>query len=205
MTFRWGSAWHRLKQPSRVYPVTTRLPCRPSLPLKNNIMSSLPCGVNQPYTARYETGISKALGMQPSAPVLGIPPGSQSGGTGCGPGFDDRAVNAPSVAPGDRLDQLSAYGAAAARPGHLLTRLSLHGQGVRRIEGLEACPNLKVLVRGFSHGNLAATGLAVVGRSCIVRLFRRWMASMSLYLATQIQKTVPLCRQIACRFVSPMS
>ncbi|CAM9822517.1 unnamed protein product [Scytosiphon promiscuus] len=103
------------------------------------------------YSARYETGISNALGMQPSAPVLGIPPGSQSGSTGCGPGSSVRDDNSPAVAPGGRLDQLSTCDAAAARPGHLLTRLSLHGQGVRKIEGLEACPNLSVLILSFNE------------------------------------------------------
>lgn len=74
--------------------------------------------------------------MQPSAPALGIPPDSKGG-------------KAPAaVAPqhhADHVDTLSAC-AIATRPGHLLTRLSLHGQGVRTIEGLEACHNLRVLV-----------------------------------------------------------
>ena len=84
---------------------------------------------------RYEAGISNALKMQPSAPALGIPPDSKGG-------------KAAAVVPqyrADHADTLSAC-AIATRPGHLLTRLSLHGQGVRTIEGLEACHNLKVLV-----------------------------------------------------------
>lgn len=87
-----------------------------------------------PY--RYETGISQALRMQPSAPALGMPPGSKGG-------------KAPAAVPRDRIDNLSAC-AIATRPGHLLTRLSLHGQGVRAIEGLEACHNLQVLVSSLS-------------------------------------------------------
>lgn len=73
--------------------------------------------------------------MQPSAPALGMPPGSTGG-------------KAPAAVPRDKVDSLSAC-AIATRPGRLLTRLSLHGQGVRAIEGLEACHNLQVLVSHF--------------------------------------------------------
>ena len=85
---------------------------------------------------RYETGISQALRMQPSAPALDMPPGS-------------KGSKALAAVPRDRADNLSAC-AIATRPGHLLTRLSLHGQGVRTIEGLEACQNLQVLVSPLS-------------------------------------------------------
>lgn len=81
---------------------------------------------------RYETGIAQALRMQPSAPALGMPPSS-------------KGVKATAAASRERVDNLSAC-AIATRPGHLLTRLSLHGQGVRAIDGLEACYNLQVLV-----------------------------------------------------------
>lgn len=74
--------------------------------------------------------------MQPSAPALGTPPGSKGSSNGL-----------PVVPPRDHLDHHLSACAVATRPGHLLTRLSLHGQGVRTIEGLEACHNLKVLVR----------------------------------------------------------
>ncbi|CAN0113390.1 unnamed protein product [Ectocarpus sp. 6 AP-2014] len=101
------------------------------------------------YATRYEAGISKALRMQPSAPALGIPPGSNNG-KGCGVGSGGCGGSGVSAAPGDRLEHLSAC-AVAARPGHMLTRLSLHGQGVRTIEGLEACRNLKVLILSFNE------------------------------------------------------
>ena len=79
--------------------------------------------------------------MQPSAPALGTPPSSKNG-KGCGAGFgSDGQVVA-------RERSIPAW-ASAVGSGHLLTRLSLHGQGVRAIEGLEACHNLKVLVRNF--------------------------------------------------------
>lgn len=108
-----------------------RLP--PSLPLNYSFILLL-LSLSHTPQIRYETGISEALRMQPSAPALGTPPGSK-GGKGL------------AVVPRDHhLDRLSAC-AVATRPGHLLTRLSLHGQGVRTIEGLEACHNLKVLVR----------------------------------------------------------
>lgn len=95
---------------------------------------------------RYEAGISKALAMQPSAPALGIPPGPKGGSKGRGADSSGRESHAPSVAPGDRLDHLSVHGVVSNRPARLLTRLSLHGQGVRSIDGLQACSNLKVLV-----------------------------------------------------------
>ncbi|CAM9543677.1 unnamed protein product, partial [Laminaria digitata] len=95
------------------------------------------------YSARYETGISKALRMQPSAPALGTPPASKSG-KGCGAGFgSDGQVVA-------RERNIPAW-ASAVGSGHLLTRLSLHGQGVRAIEGLEACTNLRVLILSFNE------------------------------------------------------
>ena len=79
--------------------------------------------------------------MQPSAPALGTPPTSKSGkGFGTGFGSDGQVVA--------RERNIPAW-ASAVGSGHLLTRLSLHGQGVRSIEGLEACHNLKVLVRNF--------------------------------------------------------
>lgn len=86
-----------------------------------------------PTTIRYDTGISKALRMKPSAPALGTPPGL-------------KGTKGLAVAPRDHLGLHLSACAVATRPGHLLTRLSLHGQGVRTIRGLEACHNLKVLV-----------------------------------------------------------
>lgn len=100
---------------------------------------------------RYETGISEALRMEPSAPALGTPPGSKGGGGGSKSGGSSSSNGLPVVPPRDHHlnhNHLSAC-AVATRPGHLLTRLSLHGQGVRTIEGLEACHNLKVLVRAL--------------------------------------------------------
>lgn len=77
--------------------------------------------------------------MQPSAPALGTPPGSKGGsGDGVGHAVHD---GGEGVLVGARPGFAIAAGSA-----HLLTRLSLHGQGVRTIEGLEACHNLRVLV-----------------------------------------------------------
>lgn len=72
--------------------------------------------------------------MKPSAPALGTPPSSKGGGGGGGDDRDDGIRDRPAFS-------------LATGSSHLLTRLSLHGQGVRTIEGLEACQNLKVLVR----------------------------------------------------------
>lgn len=79
--------------------------------------------------------------MQPSAPALGMPHGGGSvGASGVGSGgiVDSEGVMILRDQPTFTM---------AARSGRLLTRLSLHGQGVRSIEGLEACENLQVLVR----------------------------------------------------------
>ncbi len=78
--------------------------------------------------------------MQPSAPALGVPPDSKGGKVPAAVAPQNHA---------DHVDTLSAC-AIATRPGRLLTRLSLHGQGVRTIEGLEACHNLRVLVSYFT-------------------------------------------------------
>lgn len=88
---------------------------------------------------RYEAGISKALRMQPSAPALGTSSGSKDGEAfrvDCADDVDD-----DSVVLRDQPASALSLGC-----GHLLTRLSLHGQGVRTIEGLEACYNLRILV-----------------------------------------------------------
>lgn len=71
--------------------------------------------------------------MQPSAPALGMPPSSKGAG-GYGDDRNESVRDRPAFS-------------IATGSGHLLTRLSLHGQGVRTIEGLEACQNLRVLVR----------------------------------------------------------
>lgn len=71
--------------------------------------------------------------MQPSAPALGMPPSSKGAG-GYGDDQNESVRDRPAFS-------------IATGSGHLLTRLSLHGQGVRTIEGLQACPNLRVLVR----------------------------------------------------------
>lgn len=81
--------------------------------------------------------------MQPSAPSLGIPRGSLSGLVGHANGSRSGGASeeAEEVAPAFLI-------ATGVRPAvSQLTRLSLHGQGVRMIEGLEACCNLEILVR----------------------------------------------------------
>lgn len=95
--------------------------------------------------------------MQPSAPALGVPPGSKGG-------------KSPAAVPRNKADNLSAC-AIATRPGRLLTRLSLHGQGVRAIEGLEACHNLQVLVSYFSE-----TICRTIGQSCVLQGRHRSLA-----------------------------
>lgn len=98
------------------------------------------CLVFPPF--RHEAGISNALRMKPSAPAFGVPRGSLGavstiggvGGSGSVSNDEGGVVPAP------------AFSIAVGSSGLLLTRVSLHGQGLRAIEGLETCRNLEILV-----------------------------------------------------------
>lgn len=79
--------------------------------------------------------------MQPSAPALGKSRGSKG---------DLSKIGASVRAIGSHVESNHAHVAPVFSipkgANSLLTRLSLHGQGVRKIEGLEAFPALEVLV-----------------------------------------------------------
>lgn len=89
--------------------------------------------------------------MPPSAPSLGVPRGS----TGAVSSAVGSAVKVASS--GDSMnDNKRAEDAVVPAPafsivngsmGSLLTRVSLHGQGLRTINGLEMCQNLEILVK----------------------------------------------------------
>lgn len=97
--------------------------------------------------SRHESRISMALRMKPSAPTLSIyyrgskdgAKGLESGVGGGSPGGDDMSSDDDEV---QAVLPLS----IAPKASSLLTRLSLHGQGIRKIEGFEAFPCLEILV-----------------------------------------------------------
>lgn len=101
--------------------------------------SSIACHITA-VRYRYEADILKALRMKPLAPPLCVRRGRQEGVRGIAgdalgfPGLDNDGAH---VAMGLSI---------SARSSAFLTRLNLHGQGLRKIEGLAAFPALEVLV-----------------------------------------------------------